>query len=77
MAKFFLYGLSRATKDFGFWSTSVPISVIRSTRNLPSKSSAGESCKRCGPDRWQNWCGWRKSWAFLSQRTSRFTLRCN
>src|SRR5690349_15174887 len=27
--------------------------------NLQSKSSAGESCKRCGPDRWQSWCGWQ------------------
>jgi FixJ family two-component response regulator len=37
----------------------------------------GESCKRCGPDRWQSWCGSRKSWAFLPQRTSQFTPRCN
>jgi FixJ family two-component response regulator len=29
--------------------------------NLRSKSSAGESCKRCGPARWQSWCGWQKS----------------
>jgi C4-dicarboxylate-specific signal transduction histidine kinase len=38
--------------------------------------SVGESCKRCGPDRWQSWCGWQRSWAFLLQRTSRFTPTC-
>jgi histidine kinase/DNA gyrase B/HSP90-like ATPase len=45
--------------------------------NLPSKSSARESCKRCGPGRWQRWCEWQKSWAYLRQRTSRFTPTCN
>jgi FixJ family two-component response regulator len=33
------------------------------------------SCKRCGPDRWQSWCGWQKSWAFLVQRSSRFNTK--
>jgi FixJ family two-component response regulator len=47
------------------------------TTELPSKSSVGESCKRCGPDRWQSWCGSQKSWAFLLQRTSRFIPTCN
>ena len=30
-----------------------------------------------GSDRWQSWCGWQKSWAFLLQRTSRFIPTCN
>jgi FixJ family two-component response regulator len=33
--------------------------------------------QKCGPDRWQSWCGWQKNWPFLIQRTRRFIPTCN